>query len=159
MIQADVKQVDISHQSKMPNGYLVIRMGKLFENDPIKEIDEVIKSKGFSYFAKFGKAIAKIKANQFLTYNNPYVVIVAYDKAKYRAKTFKLIEILKDMPPKGAPYPKYYRGNERFVGSWVKLEESDHQVEINTLVIKSSYQKLSAVMGSAMGSCFFCAAK
>ncbi len=158
MVQASVKQVNIS-QNKLPNGYLVIRMGKLFENDPIKELDDVIKVKGFVYFAKFGKPVANFKASQFLSFNNPYVVIVSYDKAKYKAKTFKLLEIIKNMPPKGSPYPKYYKGNERFVGSWMKLEESDHQVEINSLIVKSSYHKLSSIMGSAMGSCFFCAVK
>jgi hypothetical protein len=158
MVQASVKQINIS-QNKLPNGYLVIRMGKLFENDPIQELNDVIKIKEFTYFAKFGKAIAESKAKQFFEYNNPYFVIVSYDKSKYSAKTFKLLEILKDMPPRGSPYPKYYKGNERFIGSWLKIEESDHQVDINSLIVKSSYQKLSHIMGSAMGSCFFCAVK
>ncbi len=159
MVKAVKKQVDVAQDSR-PLGYLVIRMGKLFPNDPIKEIDSVIKQKKRAYFAKFGKPIGKFKAEAFLNKHNAYLVVVSFNQNKYDYKTYKFLTMTTKLPNDvgNSFYPKYYRGNEHFVGSWVEVSESDHQVDIAKLIVKSSYQKLTSVMGSAMGSCFFCTA-
>ncbi|QWD63371.1 hypothetical protein [Polynucleobacter sp. MWH-UH2A] len=157
MSQALTKEFDISHK-KRPKGYLALRVGGKGSdiNHPITEIDAVLKSKGFAYFAKFGKSVGRIRGEKLLAKTEPYLVILCFNGGKYDSKTYKLLELTKSQPKNASHYPKYYKDKLAFVGSWLKIEPSDLQVNVDSLIVTSSYQKLSKVMGSAMGSCFFC---
>ncbi len=157
MSQALSKEFSISH-SKRPKGFLALRVGSKGSdvNHPIKEIDAVLKAKGTGYFAKLGKSVGRIRGAKLLATTNPYLVILCFNGGKYESKTYKLKNISPDKPKDSSLYPKYYKESLAFVGSWLEIEPSDIQVDVERLIVTSSYQKLSKVMGSAMGSCFFC---
>ena len=157
MSQALSKQFDISH-SKRPKGFLALRVGSKGSdvNHPIKEIDAVINAKGKAYFAKLGKSVGRIRGARLLANTNAYLVILCFNGGKYEAKTYRLNAITPDRPKDSSLYPKYYKDFLSFVGSWLYIEPSDIQIDVEKLIVNSSYQKLSKVMGSAMGSCFFC---
>jgi hypothetical protein len=153
-----VKKVNVS-QSKRPNGFLALRVGKgkdVDSKDPIKEIDAVLKIKGVAYFAKFGKNVGKLRVNRLLLNTNPHLVLLCFNGGKYEAKTYKLLDVIEEQPKDSTLYPKYYKSKLKFVGSWLKIQKSDTQVSVESLIVTSSYQKLTNVMASAMGSSFFC---
>jgi hypothetical protein len=157
MSQAFSKEFSVSH-NKRPKGYLALRVGSKGSdiNHPIKEIDCVLNAKGVGYFAKFGKPIGKIVSAKLLNTTNPFLVILCFNGGKYESKTYKIINISPNKPKSSSLYPKYYKDKLDFVGSWLEIEPSDIQANVESLIVISSYQKLTKVMGSAMGSCFFC---
>lgn len=141
---------------KLPNNYLAIRVGKVYKNDPIKEIDNVIKSHKYGWFAKFGRVVSQIRLDRMLSKSTPYLVIVKFDGDKYISKTYKILETAQKTLRKGEPYPSYYSGNEQFVGTWFKVEKTDNQVDVNSLVVKSSFQSLTHALTKSMCGSFSC---
>ncbi|QDD11862.1 hypothetical protein [Candidatus Methylopumilus rimovensis] len=140
----------------LKNSYLVLRMGSLFTLNPIKEVDEVIKKNGFSWFAKFGTRVANTSVRKMIDETSPYLVVILLNKTEYISKTYKLIDVAKEPPPKNELYPDYYVDQQRFIATWFKIEDSLHQVDINNLIVKSSFQKLRHLFKTSMGSSFYC---
>ena len=138
------------------NSYLVLRMGSLFTLNPIKEVDEVIKEHGFSWFAKFGKRVANTSVKKMINESSPYLVVILLNKTEYVSKTYKLLDVSKEPPSNNEPYPNYYVNQQRFIATWFKIEDTLHQVDINNLIVKSSFQKLRHLFKTSMGSSFYC---
>jgi hypothetical protein len=145
-----------SNIKETQNSYLVLRMGSLFTLDPIKEVDKVINEHGFSWFAKFGKKIANTSVRKMINESTPYLVVILLNKTEYVSKTYKLLDVAKEPPQKNEPYPDYYVNQQRFIANWFKIENSLYQVDINNLIVKSSFQKLSHLFKTSMGSSFYC---
>jgi len=155
MVKTVIKKGNIINH-KLPNNYLAIRVGKVYKNDAIEEIDNVIKSYKYGWFAKFGRVVSQIRINQMLKKSIPYLVIVQFYEGKYISKTYKILETAQKSLKKGEPYPSYYKGNEQFVGTWFKLEKTDNQVDVNSLVVKSSFQNLTQALSKSMCGSFSC---
>jgi len=145
-----------SVSKEIQSSYLVLRMGSLFTLDPIKEVDKVINEHGFSWFAKFGKKIANTSVRKMINESTPYLVVILLHKTEYVSKTYKLLDVSKEPPQKNEPYPDYYVHQQRFIANWFKIENSLHQVDINNLIVKSSFQKLRHLFKTSMGSSFYC---
>ena len=139
--------------------YLVLRMGKHYKLDPIAEIDKTIENFGYSWFAKFGKKILASKVEDMIEKSLSYLVIVSLLNSEYISKTYKLLNISQKKRNKNEPYPNYYNEEQQFVGAWFKIKNSDHQVTMDELIVKSSLNKLSIVFSTSMGSSFFCITK
>ena len=142
-----------------PKSYLVLRMGKHYRLDPIAEVDKMIENFGYSWFAKFGKKILVSKVEDMIEKSSSYLVIISLLNSEYISKTYKLLNISQKKPNKNEPYPNYYNEEQQLVGAWFKIKNSDHQVNMEELIVKSSLNKLSVVFGTSMGSSFFCIAK
>jgi hypothetical protein len=138
------------------NSYLVLRMGKQYKFNPILEVDKMIDKFSYSWFAKFGKKILESKVEDMIENSSSYLVIISLLNSKYISKTYKLLNISQKKPNKNEPYPNYYNEEQQLVGAWFKIKNSDHQVNIEELIVKSSLNKLSVVFSTSMGSSFFC---
>jgi hypothetical protein len=134
-------------------------MGKHYKLDPIAEIDKMIENFSYSWFAKFGKKILVSKVEDMIEKSSSYLVIVSLLNSEYISKTYKLLNISQKKPSKNEPYPNYYNEEQQFVGAWFKIKNSDHQVNMDELIVKSSLNKLSIVFSTSMGSSFFCITK
>jgi len=142
-----------------PKSYLVLRMGKQYKLNPIAEVDKMIEKFNYSWFAKFGKKILKSKVDDMIEKSSPYLVIIFLLNSEYISKTYKLLNISQKKPSNNEPYPYYYNEEQQLVGAWFKIKNSDHQVNIKELIVKSSLNKLSVVFSTSMGSSFFCITK
>jgi hypothetical protein len=142
-----------------PKSYLVLRMGKHYKLDPIAEVDKMIENFGYSWFAKFGKKILVSKVEDMIEKSSSYLVIISLLNSEYISKTYKLLNISQKKPNKNEPYPNYYNEEQQLVGAWFKIKNSDHQVNMDELIVKSSLNKLSVVFSASMGSSFFCITK
>jgi hypothetical protein len=91
--------------------------------------------------------------------SSSYLVIVSLLNSEYISKTYKLLNISQKKPNKNEPYPNYYNEEQQLVGAWFKIKNSDHQVTMDELIVKSSLNKLSIVFSTSMGSSFFCITK
>ena len=124
--------------------------------DPIYEIDNVIKKHKACFFAKFGKPINAVKLNKFIS-NYNFMLVISYKRAdKHITKTYEIKSTHRILNTSIKNYPEYYKGKEDLVGTWFEITKSEEQVEIKNLIVSSSYQKLLPAMSGSMSSFFFC---
>jgi hypothetical protein len=163
MKQATVEKNNIV-KHKASSAYLVIRLGNVYNvssrayhiEDPIYEIDKVIKKHKACFFAKFGKPINIKKLSKYSSNFNFKLVVCYKRENNYITKTYQITSTHRILNPNIKNYPEYYIGKEDLVGTWFEITQSEDQVDIKNLMVSSSYQKLLPAMSGSMSSFFFC---
>lgn len=144
--------------------YLVIRTGKIYdvsrrlyiENNPIDEIDEVLKKEDTCCFAKFGKKLGANTIKKYITKGPLKLVVVLNNGKAYKSKTYAIVQPLDEPPSNRKNIPKYYSGREDMVGTWIEISTTEAQVSLNDLFVVSSFERLLTSMSSSSSSFFFC---
>lgn len=144
--------------------YLVIRTGKIYDisrrsyinNNPINEIDEVLKKEETCCFAKFGKKLGSNTIKKYIAKGSLKLVVVLNNGKSYESKTYSIIKPLDEQPANRKNFPKYYSGREDMVGTWIEISASEIQVSLNDLFVVSSFERLLTSMSVSSSSFFFC---
>jgi hypothetical protein len=137
--------------------FLVVKCGNIKSHHAANELDEVIKTKGFAWFAKYG---AKIKLNE-IKLDDPIreyaLCLCLFIENKYQLFTYRIIGCdTKTRPTKGT-YPAYYKEKISFINTWIKVSSYNGvSPTVNDLIVKSSLNKLSDTLRKSTSGHFFC---
>jgi len=142
--------------------YIVIRYGALDAQDAIEEIEKIITKKGHAWFGKYGQPLST-KYEELVKKGEQDVFAVLIRKGRateaenYIFKSYRLKQIVRQLPAKERDYPKYYAERISQIGAWIEIEEYDGpKFVLDDLVTKSSTQKLLKSLGTSMKAHFYC---
>lgn len=137
--------------------YLVIKCGNSLKVNAANEVDAVIKSKGFCWFAKFGLPIKVERLELENPDHNIILCIAMMFNRQYELFPYKVNAFSKDKTQKRGTYPSYYKDNLGKVGTWINVSKFlGATPTTNDLIIKSSLNKLTHTIIKAKVGYFFC---
>ena len=137
--------------------FLVVKCGNIKSHHAANELDTIIKTKGFSWFAKYG---AKIKLNE-IKLDDPHreyaLCLCLFIESKYQLFTYQIIGCDTNPKPTKGTYPAYYKEQINFINTWIKVSTyKGISPTVNDLVVKSSLNKLSDTLRKSTSGHFFC---
>lgn len=143
-----------------PTTFLVIRTGKLDEEDAIREVESIIERHGFCWFGKYGQPLNKKLKDDVASSKKKFVVTLVQKDQEgeggYRHQSFNLVDVTAGKPKDGV-YPEYYRRVMRRIHTWFRLQKySGKRVLLSDLVVKSSISPVLRSLRDSMRGHFVC---
>ena len=143
--------------------FIVVRCNKNETYHAAKELDKIIKIKGYSWFAKFG---SKIKYENFNLSDEKidYLLTLSlFEKNKFNLYTYKIFDIKRDTLPEVGFYPKYYNESKYITESWSRgstwfkvKKYLEIQPKAEDLILVSSFNSLTNTLNKSMAGHFLC---
>ena len=137
--------------------FIVVKCGNTKTHHAAKEIEKVIKSKGFAWFAKYGSKINFEKID-LTDQNRNYVLCLSlFLDNRYEIFSYQIEEFGAKTTPLKGTYPSYYQENFQFINTWVKISEyKGASPSVNDLIIKSSLNRLAETLKKSTSGHFIC---
>lgn len=135
---------------------LAIRCSSMDRVNPITELDRVIDNIGWGWFGKYGQPIPETSIRKK---GEIFVVLVGNYKVRVNGTGahYKLEETSSAPPSQTSHYPAYYADKLDRIGSWLKLAPAaPPDVDLSTLLVRSSRQPLRRALNNSMRGHFWC---
>lgn len=140
---------------------LVIRLTQQGPIDPLREIDDVIAKVGTCWFGKLGRPLSPVSLRRAGGLPSTLVLLVNLrhladsSSPTWHHRAYRLLDVWHRRVPPRDEYPEYYREFLPMISTWFKLGPA-HQISIDSLVTRSSGQRVIESMRNSMGSFFYC---
>ena len=143
--------------------FIVVRCSKKEVHHAAKELDKIIKTKNYSWFAKFG---SKIKYENFDLSDEKVDYLLSlslFEKNKFNLYTYKIYDIKTNASPKSGSYPKYYKEIKYIskgwssVVTWFKVKRYlEIQPSPESLILINTHNSLTNALSKSMAGHFLC---
>lgn len=144
--------------------FLVIRVGQVYDSvhgkylaeDPIAEVEEVLRQHPTCFFAKFGRELNSERLHDLAQLNRLHLVIAYRSGRMYVSRAYKVIDAPHGGQVNSKRCPPYYGQIVARVGTWLEIVPTPHQPQFSNLIVESSQRNLLSSMALSSSSFFFC---
>ena len=137
--------------------FIVVKCGNAKVHHAAKEIDKVIKKKGFAWFAKYGSKIKfdKIKLDDP---QREYILCLSlFLDNQYHLFPYQIDGFASKIDQVKGTFPDYYQEHFYFIGTWIKVSPyKGTPPTVDDLIIKSSLNKLGETLKKSTSGHFVC---
>lgn len=145
-----------THMSKATT-FIVVKCGNTKTHHAANEIEKVMKSQGYAWFAKYGSKINFEKIDLADPSRNYVLCLSLFSENKYEIFSYQIEELGAKKAPLKGTYPTYYQENFQFINTWIKVSKyKGASPSVNDLIIKSSLNRLTETLKKSTSGHFIC---